>query len=99
MCIIRTAPIPGIGIGPIPGIGIRPIPGIGIRPIPAFFDDIGIGQVRYTSTNFCCLCIIIHKIVFFQKSSSKITKTKLILTTHSIVFPCIGIGTCTCEYI
>ena len=66
VCIIRTAPIPGIGIGPIPGIGIRPIPGIGIRPIPAFFDDIGIGQVRYTSTNFCCLCIIIHKIVFFQ---------------------------------
>ena len=67
-------------------IRAAPIPGIGIGSIPAFFDGIRIGQVRYTSTNFCCLCIIIHKIAFFQKSSSKITKKNLILTTHSLEF-------------
>ena len=44
---------------------------------------------------FCCLCIINHE----QSRQAKITKTKLILTTNSIVFPCIGISTCTCECI
>ena len=32
----------------------------------------------------------------FQSCQVKITKTKLILTTHSVVYPCIGIS--TCEY-
>ena len=58
----RAAPIPVIGIG--------------IEPIPAFFYGIGIGQVRYTSTNFCCLCIIIHKIVFFPKVVKQNNKDK-----------------------
>ena len=33
---------------------------------------------------------------FFQSSQAK---TKLILTTHSIVYSCISIGPCNCEYI
>ena len=52
-------------------IRAAPIPGIGIRPISAFFDGIGIGQVCYTSTNFCYLCIIIHKIVFSKSRQAK----------------------------
>ena len=42
-----------------------PISDIGIGPIPAFFDGIRIGQVRYTSTDFCYLYIIIHKITWY----------------------------------
>ena len=74
-----------------------PIPGIciSIGPIPAFFDGIRIGQVCCTSTN-SVVCVLFN---FFQNYQAKITKTKLILTAHSIMFPCIGIGTCTCEYI
>ena len=38
-----------------------------------------------------------NEIAFVQNPQAKITKTKLILTTNSIMFPFIGIG--TCEYI
>ena len=68
---------------------------ISIGPIPVFYDSTGIGQVCYTSTNSVVGALLSIK----QSRQAKIPKTKLILTTHSIVFPCIGIGTCTCEYI
>ena len=33
----------------------------------------------------------------FLSYQAKIVVAKLILTAHSIVFPCMGIGTCTCD--
>ena len=64
---------------------------IGIGPIPAFFDGIGIGQVCCTSTNSVVCALLTIKLFFFSKLSSQMMT--------SIVFPCISIGTCTCEYI
>ena len=59
--------------------------------VPAYFDGIGIGQVHYTSTNSVKY--------FFQSYQAKIMMKKLTMTANSIVFPCIGAGICTCEYI
>ena len=36
---------------------------------------------------------------FFQSYQAKIMMKKLTMTANSIVFPCIGTGICTCEYI
>ena len=44
---------------------------IGIGPIPAYFDDIGIGQVHYTSTNSVVRAILSMKF-FFQSYQAKI---------------------------
>ena len=54
-------------------------------------------QVCYTGTN-SVVCVLSTMKWVFQTCQAKITD-KFILTTHSIVFPRIGIGTCTGEYI
>ena len=82
----RTAPIPDICIS--------------FGPIPAFL--MVSESVKHVIQVLILLFVhYLHKIVFFQSRhrQAKIKKTKFILTTHSLVFPCIGISTCTCEYI
>ena len=56
---------------------------------------IEIGQACYTSTNsvFCALLTIFLS----RQANYKIKKTKLLLTAHSIVYPCISIDTCICD--
>ena len=70
---------------------------ISIGPIPAFLM---VSELLKYVIQVPILLLMHNKSRnnFSQSFQAKITKTKLILTTHSIVYPCNDIGTCTFKY-